>query len=126
MVNTAKYVHELDAINRLCTRMRLTSKIVRGGSPYDGFFDTDVIIIQSQSGIAIDLSESSIAIFFSMDYSFIINAQMRTRILSYSKEVVQYYYLLGRDTIDEDIYRAWRTNRKLLEVPLDRKRKVDQ
>lgn len=122
-VISAKYKHELRAIRRVCRSLGLSTKTVRGGKPYDGNFNRDVVIIQSQAGIAIDLSEASIAIFYSLDYSFIVNAQMRSRILSYTKKFARYYYLITRGTVDEDAYEAWRTKRKLSDVILDRWRR---
>lgn len=119
LVITAKFKHELRAIKKLCRTLGRTTKTVMGGMPYDGNFDVDIVIIQSHSGISIDLSEASIAIFYSMDYSFIVNAQMRSRTLSFTKKFVRYYYLMARGTVDEDIYEAWRTNRKVSDVILD-------
>lgn len=123
MVVVAKFKHELRAIRDLCRRMGIRCKTVKGGRPYDGRFNVDVIIIQIQSGISIDLSEAAIAIFYSADYSFILNAQMRSRILSYTQPLVTYYYLLGRDTIDEEIYEVWKANKKLSDVILDNHRR---
>lgn len=123
IVIAARYKHELRAIRKVCDSLGVSTKTVRGGHPYDGVFDVDAIIIQNQAGIVIDLSPASIAIFYSMDYSFIVNAQMRSRILAYIKAFARYYYLLGRDTVDEDIYTAWRQNRRVADVILDRWRR---
>ena len=90
-----------------------------GGRPYDGKFNTDIIILQIQSGISIDLSESAIAIFYSSDYSFINNAQVRSRVLSYTQMLVTYYYLMAKGTVDEELYEVWRRKRKLSDVILD-------
>jgi superfamily II DNA or RNA helicase len=126
LVIIARFVHELEAIGQMLHRRGLSFKRVSGGkdpagNPYkfDGKFNVDVIILQIQSGIAVDMSASSIAIFYSCDYSFFTNAQVKFRILSFEKTFVTYYYLIARETVDEDLYESVKRKRKLSDVVCD-------
>jgi superfamily II DNA or RNA helicase len=126
LVIIARFKHELAAICKLCRKLGRTFEKVCGGSPYSGTFTTDVVVVQIASGISIDLSLATIAIFYSADYSFINNAQARSRILSYEQLIVTYYYLIAADTVDEDIYEAFRTKRKFSDVILDNRRRREK
>jgi hypothetical protein len=79
---------------------------VRGGEPYDGKFKHDCLVMQIQSGIAVDMSQADYIIGYSIDFSMINFEQARFRILDFHKPVGHYYFLNASDTIDEDIFLA--------------------
>jgi superfamily II DNA or RNA helicase len=102
----ARFIHEIDRIAAEVRRMGYSVAIVRGGEPYDGKFREDCIVLQIQSGIAVDMSQASCIICFSIDFSMINFEQARFRILDFHKPVGHYYFISAKDTIDEDIYLA--------------------
>lgn len=102
----ARYLHELDRIRKLAMEMRLSTQTVCGLREYTGNFGCDIVIVQIQSGLAIDLSEADVAIFYSTDFSYVNFQQAKARILAHGKQRVIYYYLISKDTVDSSIYRA--------------------
>jgi SNF2 family DNA or RNA helicase len=106
LVICCRFRHEIQAIRDLLDKLELTFKVIAGGkdNEWDGQFNAQVIILQIQSGIAIDLAEASDYIFYSWDFSLINYEQARFRILSFATKQANYYYLLARGTVDESIY----------------------
>lgn len=102
----ARFRHELDRIAAELRRLDYNVAIVRGGEPYDGKFNHDCIVMQIQSGIAVDMAKADSIIFYSIDFSMINFEQARFRILDFHKPVGHYYFINANGTIDEDIYLA--------------------
>lgn len=102
-----RFLEDMAVCAAICQVLERTYAYVSGAHKFQGF-DTDVIIVQVQSGIAIDLSRAQHTIFYSMDYSFLKYDQARFRIRAYDSTEAHYYYLIGIDTIDVDIYEAVR------------------
>ena len=128
LVICARFTHELKAIESVLNESdpTRTSKFVAGGIPYDNKFDTDVILLQIQAGVAIDLSASNTYIFYSWDHSYINHEQARFRVLSFNTNQVNYYYLFAKGTIDEDIYAAVTRKKDLATLICDKyRRKLD-
>jgi SNF2 family DNA or RNA helicase len=123
----ARFSHEIAAISDLIDYTGRTVKTIEGGVPYNGKFDTDVIVIQSQGGVAMDLSAAKIIIFYSWDFSYVNHEQMRFRVLSYDTRQVLYYYLMIRDSIDDLFYEAIVRKKKLANLICDhyRPRKLE-
>lgn len=115
----ARFIHEIDAIRAYLSKLQYTVKVVRGGEPYDGQFECDAIVMQIQSGIAVDMSKADMICFYSCDYSYINFEQSRFRILSYGKSYGKYTFLLARDTIDETIYEAITQKKNLAKLVID-------
>lgn len=115
----ARFLHEIEAIRAFLVRLHFKVQVVRGGEPYDGKFDSDVIVMQIQSGIAVDMSQADSILFYSSDYSYINLEQARFRILSYDKPSAHYTFLLARDTIDELIYEAVVRKKNLARLVID-------
>jgi len=101
-----RFLHEIDRVKSHLEKLGCSVALVKGGSPYDGEFKTDAIVMQIQSGMAVDMSKADNIVFYSADYSQINFEQSRFRSLSYSKSFVHYHFLLARDTVDEIIYEA--------------------
>lgn len=102
----ARFIHEINRVAAELGRMGFNVGIVRGGEPYDGKFRQDCLVMQIQAGIAVDMSQASTIIFYSIDFSMLNFEQARFRILDFIKPVGHYYFINAIDTIDEDIYLA--------------------
>lgn len=120
----ARYVHELERIDAFLQRLGYTTQVVRGGQPFDGKFACDAVIMQIQSGMAVDMSKADDIVFYSTDYSYLNFEQARFRILSYAKTFARYHFLLARDTIDEQIFEAVTRKKNLAKLVIDTYRRV--
>lgn len=123
IVICAKFIRELDLIERLCSSMGLTHQVIKGGVEFDGSFNVQVTLIQIQSGVAIDLAAADDFIFYSLSHKHIDYEQAKFRILSYAKRQARYYYLLAKRTIDELVYEAATKKKDLTTLILDHYRR---
>src|ERR1700761_1415804 len=115
-----RFIHEIDAVHKFLARLGYGIKVVLGGAPYDGNFDCDAIVMQIQSGIAVDMSKADTVIFYSTDYSYLNFEQSRFRILSYNKTVTGHYiFLLASGTNDEVVYEAITKKKNLARLVID-------
>lgn len=118
----ARFIHEVDDIEALFKRRGTTVTAIKGRKPFIGF-KTDAAVCQIQSGVAIDLADCPVAIFYSWDYSHLNHEQARFRIQSYDRSPeVSYYYLVGWGTIDEDLYEIVHTKQSMSTFLLDKYR----
>ncbi len=115
----ARYIHEIEAITANLRSWGYRVKQVRGGIPYDGKFSEDAIVMQIQSGMAVDMSQASTIIFYSTDYSYFNYEQSRFRTLSFDTATARYFSLLGRNTVDEVIYQAVTRKKNLAKLVCD-------
>lgn len=115
-----RFIHELEAAKEALEKRGYSVALVRGGIPYDGEFGTDAICMQIQSGMAVDMSLADTVIFYSLDYSYINFEQSRFRILSYDKNFGKYVFLLAKGTVDEVIYAAIKTKKRVADLVIDR------
>lgn len=115
-----RFIHELEAAKKALEKRGYSVAIVRGGMPYDGEFKDDAICMQIQSGMAVDMSLADTVIFYSLDYSYINFEQSRFRILSYDKNFGKYVFLLAKGTVDEVIYAAIKTKKKVADLVIDK------
>src|ERR1700761_1143728 len=102
----ARFRHEIDRIASELTRIGYHVGVVRGGEPYDGRFEHECLVMQIQSGIAVDMSQADYILGFSIDFSMLNFEHARFRILVFHKPVGHYYFINAKNTIDEDIYLA--------------------
>lgn len=115
-----RYIHEIERIASFLERqLGISVAIVRGGQPFDGKFHCDCVVMQIQSGMAVDMSQADAIIFYSTDYSYLNFEQARFRILSYAKEHARYFFLLARGTIDEQIFDAVTRKKNLAKLVID-------
>ena len=115
----ARFLHEIERIATDLMMLGYNVGIVRGGQPYDGRFKQDCLVLQIQSGIAVDMSQADHIIFYSIDFSMLNFEQSRFRILDFHKPVGYYYFLNAKGTIDEDIYTAVTRKRRVAELICD-------
>ena len=121
-----RFIHELETVSRMLHRHDLTVMEISGKHKFTGF-GTDVAVVQIQSGVAIDLADCPVAIFYSWDYSYINHEQAKFRIRSYDRSPeVSYYYLVGWGTIDEDLYEVVQYKRSFSAFLLDKYRRREK
>jgi superfamily II DNA or RNA helicase len=126
VVICARYKHELASLQALVRSLGMTEKLIAGGQDFDGQFNTDAIVLQISSGIAIDLAESNTYIFYSWDFSYINYEQSKFRVQSFATRQVNYYFLIARATVDEDIYEAVVKKKNLATLVCDRHRRYNK
>ena len=122
LVICCRYKHEIARIGEVLEKKGTSWKIIAGKHAYNGEFDVDVIILQVQGAEAIDLSASNTYILYSWNHSLINFEQARFRIQSFDTEQVNYWYLMARDTVDEDMFEAVVKKKNLLTLVCDRYR----
>ncbi len=123
VVICAKFIAEIEMIAKRLPRLGLTHQVIRGGVAFDGKMEKDVTLIQIQSGIAIDLSEADTFIFYSLSHNHIHYEQAKFRILSFDKRQANFYYLVGKNTIEELVYKAVTRKKSLATLVLDHYRR---
>ena len=123
VVVVCRFIAEIESIALALNGAGLSVTQIRGGHPFDGDFKTEVVIIQIQSGVAIDLSNASVIIFYSWDYSYINHEQIRFRIRAYHLNRITEYYLIGKDTVDEEIHQSVIKKKDLVSLVCDKYRR---
>lgn len=124
-----KYLQEVDAIRDVLTSEGLTVGTITGRVKRKDrtaiiqkfqAFKLDALVAQVRTGgVGIDLFAASVAVFYSITYSFIDFEQAVARIHRRGqKKPVRIYLLVAQNTIDEDICTAIRSKRKVSEVVL--------
>jgi hypothetical protein len=99
-----RFVREVQDIGEVMEDLGYTVTRVSGKHRFTGF-KTEVAVVQIQSGVAIDLADAPVCIFYSWDYSHLNHEQARFRIRSYDRSPeVSYYYMVAWGTIDEDLF----------------------
>ncbi len=122
LVICCRFKHEITRIGELLEKKGYSWKIIAGKHPYDGEFNVDVIILQVQGAEAIDLSMSNTYILYSWNHSLINFEQARFRVQSFDTEQVNYYFLIARDTVDEDLFEVVVRKKDLASLICDRYR----
>lgn len=119
----ARYIHEIEQITWHLKHMGHTVTRISGKDKFTGF-DTRAAVVQIQSGVAIDLAAARHCIFYSWDYSHLNHEQSKFRIMSYDRSPeVQYWYMVGWGTIDEELFEVVQTKRNVSQFLLDRYRR---
>jgi hypothetical protein len=120
-----RFLHELEAIARVLDFAGYSVKRIQGGIDFDPNekIKETAIVLQIQSGVAIDLAIANVAIFYSWDFSYINHEQSRFRILQYISTRVSYYYLVMKGTIDELILEAVLRKKRLADLVCDHYRR---
>lgn len=123
IVICARFLWEISYIENLVDRLNLTRTTIKGGSEFSGELQTNIAIVQIQSGIGINLSNADVLIFYSWDYSYINHDQMKFRISNFTKPVLLYYYLIMEGTVDEQLYQAVSKKKRFADLICDHYRK---
>ena len=119
-----RFTHEIEAIKERFDEFNWTHKEISGKSEWDGQFDVDFVILQVRSGLGFDLSEANTYVLYSWDHSYITFEQSRFRVMSMEHtNQVNYYFLMARDTIEDEYYEAVAKKKDFAQLVLDRYRK---
>ena len=126
VVVICRYLHEIDAITARLRACKRTVKVIRGGTEFDPeeAIRETAIVLQIQSGVAIDLAVSDTVIYYSWNYSLIDQEQSRFRVLSLHTRRVRYIYLVAKGTIDETILEAVTRKKNLATLVYHRYRRA--
>lgn len=122
LIICCRFKHEVERIGELLERRHYAWKVISGRTEYNGEFDVDVIILQIQSGEAIDLSAANVYIYYSWNHSMIDFEQSRFRIQSFDTNQVNYWFLMAEDTVDYDMFDAVKGKKDLATLVCDRYR----
>lgn len=117
-----RFIHELEHLRVMFSANGYTVTCISAEYPFKTF-ETDIAIVQIQSGVAIDLSRAKAAIFYSMNYSYLDYDQAKFRVRTMDTDAVTYYYLLCPNTVDEDIYEAVEAKKNVAAYICDKYRK---
>lgn len=126
-----KFLPEIMSIRRFLRRRGKTVAVIKGGAKHKkhrpqiqrdfqagGY---DVAICQIRSGVGIDLFSASVAVFYSTGHSSIDFQQSKARIYRRGQtRRVTYYYLMAKNSIDEDIQLALKEKRSVSKTILER------
>jgi SNF2 family DNA or RNA helicase len=119
-----RFTHEIEAIADEFDEFNWTYKIISGAHEWDHKFDVDYVILQVKSGLGFDLSEANTYVLYSWDHSYITFEQSRMRIMNMERtEWVKYFFLMARDTIEDEYYEAVAKKKDFSKLVLDRYRK---
>lgn len=118
-----KYTHEIDIIKNSLKKYRILCYDGRSEDKdwlkfLDGY---DILITQiKKGGTGLNLQCASTVIFFSLTYSYIDLSQAKDRVhRNGQKNKVSIYYLLGKDTIEENIYKVLQSKKSGAKKILD-------
>lgn len=118
-----RFTHEIEAIAEEFDEFEWTYKIISGQHEWDHKFDVDFVLLQVKSGLGFDLSEANTYVLYSWDHSYITFEQARMRIMSMEHtDWVKYYFLMARDTIEDEYYEAVAKKKEFAQLVLDRYR----
>jgi len=124
VVICCRFTHEIEAIAEEFDAFNWTYKIISGAHEWDMKFDVDFVILQVKSGLGFDLSKANTYVFYSWDHSHITFEQARFRIMSMEyTDWVKYFFLMARDTIEDEYYEAVAKKKDFATLVLDKHRK---
>ena len=119
-----RFTHEIESIAQEFDEFGWTYKIISGQHEWDNQFDVDFVLLQVKSGLGFDLSEANTYVLYSWDQSHITFEQSRMRIMHMENtDWVKYFFLMARDTIEDEYYEAIAKKKDFAQLVLDRYRK---
>lgn len=116
VVIAARFIADIQAIEKLCQKLRAKTFVLRGGvkrwerdqrrRDFQAYEGPAAFIMQPSSGsLGIDLSSSGTFIWYSLTSSYVDYTQAEDRI-ALNKHGTRFIYLLGEGTYDEVMYRT--------------------
>jgi len=122
----AKFVHDLDKIKEVATKLGRNYGEL-SGRQNDLNDDAkmpewaDVFAVQIQAGgVGIDLTRADVGVYYSVGYSLGDYLQSRARLVRPGQESeVMFYHLVAAGTIDEQVYKALTAKQKIVDHILD-------
>jgi SNF2 family DNA or RNA helicase len=130
----ARFIPEIEAIERLLKSRKTAYAIIHGAitdrAEQVERFQTDpdckVFVGQLQTtGMGLTLTAASVAVYYSLDYSYANYQQSRARIhrIGQTKKTL-YIHLVAKDTVDGKIMEALRQNGDIAKLLVDEWRKI--
>jgi len=115
------FKHDVEIIKKELEKKKITYAEITGSKNTMTDFtegDARVCIVNIRSGGAgIDLTVSRYAVYYGLNYSLELFEQSKARVYRHGQNKTTYiYYLLGKDTIDEKIYKALNKKMSLNEM----------
>ena len=125
LVVFCRFIPDIDAVHATCRASgRTTSEVSGRVKQLEQWQNgqTDVVIVQQQAGgLGIDLTRSSVAVYYSISHSLGDYEQSLARLhRPGQKHCVRYFHLVAIDTIDEAVYEALEDKRDVVESILAR------
>lgn len=115
VIIVARWKHDLDAIHKLCQRLKIPAHTIRGGMTRSATDDAlrrfskcsdtpAAMIVQPQAGgVGLDMRVAGHTIWYSLTSSFVDYTQMRDR-NALHPNAVQHTFLLAPGTVDRLLY----------------------
>lgn len=125
----ARFVPEIEAIKSMLERKKLGYRLIYGATKdraeqvKDFQEDADVKVFVGQlqtTGMGLTLTAASVAVFYSLDFSYANYEQSRARIHRIGqKEKCLYIHLVAKDTVDEKIMNALKHKGDIAKLMVD-------
>ena len=130
----ARFVPEIDAISKMLTKKKIAHAIIKGdvkdrAEQVEAFQhnpDVRVFIGQLQTtGMGLTLTAGTVAVYYSLDFSYTNYEQSRARIrrIGQTKRGV-YIHLVAKDTVDEHIMSALKQKADVAHMLVDDYKKI--
>ena len=129
-----RFVPELDAITKLLRGMKVGYALVKGGvkdrssevNKFQNAPDIKVFVGQLQTtGMGLTLTAGTIAVFYSLDFSYANYEQSRARIHRIGqKEKCLYIHLVAKNTVDEKVMIALKHKGDIARLMVDDYKKI--
>ena len=125
----ARFVPEIEAIKSMLERKKLGYRLIYGATKdraeqvKDFQEDADVKVFVGQlqtTGMGLTLTAASVAVFYSLDFSYANYEQSRARIHRIGqKEKCLYIHLVAKETVDEKIMNALKHKGDIAKLMVD-------
>ena len=130
----ARFVPEIDAISKILTKKKIGHAIIKGDvkdraeqvEAFQNNPDVRVFIGQLQTtGMGLTLTAGTVAVYYSLDFSYTNYEQSRARIrrIGQTKRGV-YIHLVAKDTVDEHIMSALKQKADVAHMIVDDYKKI--
>ena len=130
----ARFVPEIDAISKMLTKKKIAHAIIKGDvkdraeqvEAFQNNPDVRVFIGQLQTtGMGLTLTAGTVAVYYSLDFSYTNYEQSRARIrrIGQTKRGV-YIHLVAKDTVDEHIMSALKQKADVAHMIVDDYKKI--
>ena len=130
----ARFVPEIDAISKMLTKKKIAHTIIKGDvkdraeqvEAFQNNPDVRVFIGQLQTtGMGLTLTAGTVAVYYSLDFSYTNYDQSRARIrrIGQTKRGV-YIHLVAKDTVDEHIMSALKHKADVAHMLVDDYKKI--
>lgn len=130
----ARFVPEIDAISKMLTKKKIAHAIIKGDvkdraeqvEAFQNNPDVRVFIGQLQTtGMGLTLTAGTVAVYYSLDFSYTNYEQSRARIrrIGQTKRGV-YIHLVAKDTVDEHIMSALKQKADVAHMLVDDYKKI--